>query len=180
MKKHRMTFSLIGILAAACSNVSTEADSSKSHNSAGYFVFNYRVSNNENYQKYLTDVPKTLEAYGAEVVVADFSSSAIEGDPGDVTVVLKFPTVDAAQRWYASPQYQAIINLRLDSSAGLAALASATSTTSNDATLPADDGPFYAISVRNIDEVIAWYAEVLDFKLDAENINEQRKGTRHE
>ena len=45
-------------------------------------------------------------------------SEAVEGEPGGVTVVLKFPSKDALRSWYDSPEYQAIIHLRTDNTEG--------------------------------------------------------------
>lgn len=92
---------------------------------AAYFVFNYRVTDLEGYKPYLGVVPAILESHGAEILAADFESEAVEGDPGHVTVVLKFPSKEAARKWYDSPEYQEIIGLRTDNSEGIGALASA-------------------------------------------------------
>jgi uncharacterized protein (DUF1330 family) len=90
---------------------------------SAYFVFNYQISNREGYDPYLAEVPKTLEAYGAEILAADFESEGIEGDAKQVTVVLKFSSKDAAKKWYQSPEYQRIIGLRLSNSEGISTLA---------------------------------------------------------
>jgi len=92
---------------------------------AAYFVFNYRINDQESYKPYLAAVPRVLEAHGAEILAADFESEGIEGDAGDVTVVLRFPSKDAARKWYDSPAYQKIIGLRTNNSEGIAAIASA-------------------------------------------------------
>lgn len=89
---------------------------------AAYMVFNYRITDRDAYKPYLGKVGETLQAHGAEVLVADFESEAIEGDPGHVTVVLKFASKDAARGWFDSPEYQAIIGLRTDNSKGLGVL----------------------------------------------------------
>ena len=90
---------------------------------SAYFVFNYQISNREAYDPYLAEVPKTLEAHGAEILAADFESEGIEGDAKQVTVVLKFSSKDAAKKWYQSPEYQRIIGLRLSNSEGISTLA---------------------------------------------------------
>lgn len=92
-------------------------------NNPAYFVFNYRISNREAYNNYLAQVPKTLEAHNARIVIADFASESIEGEAGEVTVVLKFDSKAAAKGWYDSPAYQEIIGLRTDNSDGIATLA---------------------------------------------------------
>ena len=89
---------------------------------AAYMVFNYRISDREAYNPYLAQVADTLKAHGAQILVADFESEAIEGDPGHVTVVLKFASKDAARNWFESAEYQEIIGLRTDNSTGIAVL----------------------------------------------------------
>lgn len=90
---------------------------------SAYFVFNYQIDNREAYDPYLAEVPKTLQAHGAEILVADFESESIEGDARHVTIVLKFSSKDAARAWYESPEYKKIIELRTDNAVGMAALA---------------------------------------------------------
>jgi len=91
----------------------------------GYFVFNYRINNYEAYKPYLAEVMQTLIAHNAEILVADFASEKIEGDAGNVTVVLKFSSKEAANKWYRSPEYQKIVKLRTDNCDGIAILAGA-------------------------------------------------------
>ncbi|WP_405234482.1 DUF1330 domain-containing protein [Lentisalinibacter salinarum] len=92
---------------------------------SAYFVFNYSVKDQDAYKPYLDQVPKVLEAHGAEILAADFESERIEGDAGHVTVVLRFPSKAAAKEWYQSPEYQKIIGLRTSNSEGIAAIANA-------------------------------------------------------
>ena len=89
---------------------------------AAYFVFNYRINDPDAYKPYLAEVAKTLEANHAEILVADFASERVEGDAGEVTVVLGFSSREAAREWYSSPEYQAIIGIRTDNSEGIAVL----------------------------------------------------------
>lgn len=94
---------------------------------AAYFVFNYRINNQEAYKPYLAEVPEVLEAHGAEILAADFESEGIEGEAGEVTVILRFSSKEAARKWYESPEYQKIIGLRTENSVGIASLANAAS-----------------------------------------------------
>jgi uncharacterized protein (DUF1330 family) len=59
-----------------------------------------------------------VSAEGSKILVAGPDSTAIEGNPDPITVVLEFPTRDALQGWYDSPEYQAIIHHRTDNSEG--------------------------------------------------------------
>jgi uncharacterized protein (DUF1330 family) len=85
---------------------------------AAYLVANYRITDPEAYQGYPPAVVPTLAAHGAAILVADYASEAVEGTPASVTVVVKFPSKDAARAWYESPEYQEIIGLRTDNSDG--------------------------------------------------------------
>jgi uncharacterized protein (DUF1330 family) len=88
-----------------------------------YAVFNYSVTDRDAYGPYLAGVPKTLEEAGAKIIVADFDSDAVEGAPGEVTVVLEFDSREQLDAWYSSPAYEAIKPLRLDNSEGLLVVA---------------------------------------------------------
>ena len=90
---------------------------------SAYLVANYKLTNPEAYRAYVPAVLPTLEAHGAEVLVADYESEAIEGAPHRVTIVLRFPSKEAARAWYRSPEYQAIIKLRTDHSDGFVVFA---------------------------------------------------------
>ena len=82
---------------------------------SGYLVANFTITNQEGYQLYLQKVRKTLMDHGAEVLVADYGSEAMEGAPGLVTVVMRFASKKAAKAWHESPEYQAVVHHRLDS-----------------------------------------------------------------
>jgi catechol 2,3-dioxygenase-like lactoylglutathione lyase family enzyme len=45
-----------------------------------------------------------------------------------------------------------------------------------DVQLPATNGAFYAVSVRNIDEAVTWYTQHLGFKIESRGENDERKG----
>lgn len=42
--------------------------------------------------------------------------------------------------------------------------------------LPATNGAFYAVSVRNIDKAVAWYTQHLGFRVESRGGNNERKG----
>ena len=90
---------------------------------AGYFVANYRITNQAEYNEYLAAVGPILEAHGAEDIVVNFDSEPLEGSGGQVTVVLRFATTAAVKACYESPEYQAIRHLRMDNTEGIAVIA---------------------------------------------------------
>ena len=93
---------------------------------AGYFVANYTITNQAEYQQYLAAVGPSLAAHGAEPMVVDRGCVPLEGPAGQVTVVLRFATKAAAQAWYDSAEYQAIKHLRTDNSEGIGVIAEGT------------------------------------------------------
>lgn len=87
---------------------------------AAYLVANFTLTNPSGYKAYVGAVLPTLQAHGAEIVVADYESKPLEGRAGAVTVVIKFQSAEALDSWYRSPEYQQIIRLRTDNSEGIA------------------------------------------------------------
>ncbi len=85
---------------------------------AGYLIANYQITNEDGYQAYIAAVGATILAHDGEILVAGPGSVPVEGDPKPVTVVLKFPSMDALRGWYESPEYKEIINLRTDNTEG--------------------------------------------------------------
>ncbi len=83
-----------------------------------YLIATYRITDPEGDEPYVPAVVPQLTASGCEILVADYASQPVEGEPGDVTVVLKFASKAAAMAWYDSPEYQAIKHLRTDHSEG--------------------------------------------------------------
>jgi len=84
----------------------------------GYVIANYRITNAEAYKAYPPAVTATLLACGADVLVADYESEVVEGEAASVTVVLRFPSKEAARAWYDSSDYQEIIRHRTDNTEG--------------------------------------------------------------
>ena len=64
--------------------------------------------------RYLQRVEETFEPYGGRWLVLDAQVEVMEGAwPGSV-VLMEFPDMQTAKRWYNSPGYQEIIALRTD------------------------------------------------------------------
>ena len=87
-----------------------------------FLIGNYKLTNPEAYQAYVPAVIATLGAHGANVVVADYESEPLEGQPHSVTVVLRFDSRSAARAWYNSSEYQEIISLRTENTEGFIVL----------------------------------------------------------
>ena len=85
---------------------------------ASYLVANYKITNPEDFAKYGAAVVPSILAHGGKILAAGPGSVTVEGNPDPVTVILEFPTREALQGWYDSPEYQEIIHLRTDNSEG--------------------------------------------------------------
>ncbi len=85
---------------------------------AAYLIANYNITNEQGYQSYIGAVGPTILSHGGEILVAGPGSEAVEGTPGAITVVLKFPSMEALRGWYDSAEYQEIIALRTDNTEG--------------------------------------------------------------
>lgn len=78
-----------------------------------YVVANVTVTDREAYEQYRLQVPATIELYGGRYLVRGGLLERREGDwhPRRL-VVLEFPSFDAARRWYESPEYRPLAELR--------------------------------------------------------------------
>ena len=86
---------------------------------SGYMIASYTVSGNEDeFALYREAGLPILEKYGAEVLVAEENAQAREGSPGQHTVVVKFPSKEAANAFYDSEEYQRVLHYRTDNSSG--------------------------------------------------------------
>jgi len=87
---------------------------------AAYMIFTHKVTDADTLNNdYLPKAVETLGPYAPEILAVDENVEIFEGDSDDTrTVVLKFKDRDEAKRWYNSPGYQAIVNLRLNSVEG--------------------------------------------------------------
>ena len=74
--------------------------------SSAYVIANVTVTNPQQYEAYKTWSSVAIQAHGAEVCVRGGTVQMLEGDwLPERLVVLKFPTVEAARRFYDSPEY---------------------------------------------------------------------------
>jgi uncharacterized protein (DUF1330 family) len=78
-----------------------------------YVIADVEILDAERYADYRSQVPATLESYGGQFLVRGGATDMIEGDwlPRRL-VIIEFPSMDAAHRWYDSPEYQAILGIR--------------------------------------------------------------------
>ncbi|MEM0943040.1 MAG: DUF1330 domain-containing protein [Pseudomonadota bacterium] len=85
---------------------------------AGYVIGQMSISDRAAYDRYRAQVVATVEAHGGEFLVRGGAQEVIEGEAHPRSVILRFPSVEAAENWYNSPEYQKIIPLRQGASKG--------------------------------------------------------------
>ena len=67
--------------------------------------------------------PASLAGRPIEILAFTEAGETVEGaPPGSRVVVLRFPDKEAAMEWYHSPEYQAVVQFRLDGTEGFALL----------------------------------------------------------
>jgi uncharacterized protein (DUF1330 family) len=78
-----------------------------------YVIGDINVHDRAAYREYAALVPGTLEPFGGSFLVRGGDHEPLEGDwqPRRL-VVLEFPSVDHARRWYASADYVAAMAIR--------------------------------------------------------------------
>jgi uncharacterized protein (DUF1330 family) len=82
-----------------------------------YFIAHITIHDSGKYEKYLQGYDDVFEKYNGKVIAVDDSPTILEGDwPYTRTVVIRFPDEEELQRWYRSPEYQALARYRWQAS----------------------------------------------------------------
>ena len=78
----------------------------------GYWVAFADVSDPEGYKAYIAENAKAFRKYGGRFLTRGGPHEAPEGKPRSRTVVIEFPTYEAALQCYRSPEYAKAMALR--------------------------------------------------------------------
>lgn len=82
----------------------------------GYVVATLEVRDPAGFAEYGKAVPAVIAAFGGRYLVRGAKVEHVEGQlPIARLVVLEFPSLAEAKRFYASPEYAPLLKLRLDS-----------------------------------------------------------------
>ena len=80
---------------------------------AGYIVADIEITDPDEYQTYSKQVAATLERYGGKFLVRGGNAATLEGDwKTERLVIIEFPSIEQAKKWYDSSEYSAIIGIR--------------------------------------------------------------------
>jgi uncharacterized protein (DUF1330 family) len=80
---------------------------------AAYVVVEVLITNEEEYEKYKPLASASVAAHGGSYKVRGGAVDSLEGDAVEGRiVVLEFPDLERARRWYRSDEYRAALSLR--------------------------------------------------------------------
>ena len=90
---------------------------------AAYLIAEIEVHNPELFEEYRKLVPATIAKHGGKYLVRGGAVDPLEGGwkPARI-VVLEFPTLEQARKWYRSLDYAPALAIRLKASNGKAIL----------------------------------------------------------
>lgn len=90
---------------------------------AAYLIANITVTDPVAFAAYGAEVPAVIARHGGRYLVRGGKVEAKEGEPGLArVVVVEFPTMQAAQDFYHSPDYAPLIAMRSSATVGSLAL----------------------------------------------------------
>ena len=78
----------------------------------GYWIAHVTVNDPDIYEKYKAANAAPFAAYGARFVVRAGAQEVMEGEARPRTVVIEFPSLEAAQACYDSAEYKAAKDIR--------------------------------------------------------------------
>ena len=74
-----------------------------------YVISDVDIQNVAELREYIARAPAIIEAYGGRYVARQGRIEALEGTWRPSTlVIIEFPSMEAAKRWYASAEYQEV------------------------------------------------------------------------
>lgn len=94
--------------------MSTDGDTSDK----GYVIFQEEIADLDRYlNEYLPTAAETIEKHEGTVLVNTTEPDVLEGEwDHSRTVVVEFPSVEAARTWYTDPAYEEVKPIRIETS----------------------------------------------------------------
>ncbi|HUF56892.1 MAG TPA: DUF1330 domain-containing protein [Thermohalobaculum sp.] len=91
---------------------------------AAYVIAQIDVKDADAYRDYVAAVTPIIEKHGGSYLVRGGRAETVEGTaPGARTVIIRFPSFEAAKAWYESPEYSETKGLRQAASTSVQTLA---------------------------------------------------------
>ena len=86
-----------------------------------FFVARLRIHDRERYEDYLRGFDEVFEGYGAQVIAVDDETVTLEGEaPPGRSVIIQFPDEASLRKWYDSPGYRRLKEIRQAAAEGVA------------------------------------------------------------
>ena len=86
---------------------------------AAYVIAEVEITNPEGYKEYTAHVPATIAKYGGRFLVRGGAAEVLEGEwPQKRRVIIEFASLEAARRWWNSPEYEKPKAMRRANSSG--------------------------------------------------------------
>ncbi len=83
---------------------------------SAYFIVNIEVTDRKGFEEYRRTVPEVLAKYGGEYIARGGEFEVLEGDWNPKRVVLLvFPSMEQARKFYHSEDYRPLLELRKSS-----------------------------------------------------------------
>ena len=78
-----------------------------------YVLLQFNLDDPEKFDRYRRGAAPTVVANGGKMLVAAGNTDVREGSlPASLVSIVEFPSREAAEAWYASPEYEAVHHLR--------------------------------------------------------------------
>ena len=86
---------------------------------AAYVLAEIEITNPEGYKEYTAVVPATIAQYGGRFLVRGGANQVLEGEwPQRRRVIIEFPSMQQAKKWWDSPEYAKPMAMRRANSEG--------------------------------------------------------------
>ena len=82
----------------------------------GYWLATGTINDPRGFMVYAAAAEPYLQKCGAKMFIRDAHTDVREGNPGHLTVLIEFPSFEAAKAAYEAPEYQEMIGLRTPNS----------------------------------------------------------------
>ena len=86
---------------------------------AAYVIVQAEVTDRDRFREYLRESPGVISKYGGKYIARGGEAIVLEGrDEARRVAIIEFPSLQKAQEWYHSEEYQKIKNLRRGAATG--------------------------------------------------------------
>jgi uncharacterized protein (DUF1330 family) len=108
----KIEFLLAEALLAIVVSTAAVQDLNAQTQALAYVITEIDVTDSEAFKEYAPRVQPSFAPFGGRYVVRGGKTESLAGDPPKRVVVLAFDTMERAQSWYASPEYETLKALR--------------------------------------------------------------------